>query len=52
MNYKLVYHGSGVFTWGVAIWIPRTSAWVETIQFMMRMDAMGALKCLNNRGYL
>ena len=21
MNYKLVYHGSGPFQWGVAIWI-------------------------------
>ena len=42
-----------VSTWGVALWIPRTAAaWIETMQFLMRMDAFGALKRLNQRGFL
>ena len=52
MNYKLVYHGSGPFQWGVAIWIARTRQWIESMQFMMRADAFGALKRLNERGFL
>ena len=52
MNYKLVYHHRARFEWGVALWIPKSSRWIETIQFMMRMDALGALKRLNDRGYL
>ena len=52
MNYKLVYHPGTRLEWGVAIWIPRTSRWIETMQFLMGMDALNVLKRLNKFGHL
>ena len=52
MNYKLVSHPGARFEWGIALWIPKSSRWIETMQFLMRMDALNALKRLNKFGHL
>ena len=52
MRYKLVYHDSAYFAWGVAMWTTIPSRWIEQAQFLLRMDALIALAHWNERGYL
>ena len=52
MNYKLVYHATGRFSWGITMWIGDASRWIEQAQFLLRMDALSALQRLNKYGYL
>ena len=40
MTVKLTYDLHNSMPWGVAVWIPTESRWIEVARFLSRVDAM------------
>lgn len=51
MTVKLTYDLHNSMPWGITIWIPAESRWIELAKFLSRVDALAVRKHYEN-GYI